>query len=423
MLNNYSFIKRAAISTDFESAKWRPSNIVKGWMEGLDKSWANKDNDSFLTKALKTGGRFLASDLLLGTLKGALGVVEAPARLALSTTDRLRGKITTDDLLSRLGDSAMDAGMTALTLFTAGTGKAVGTAALKGLKGFVPGTAARSARVAYKKTVPDALAGIKKTYKGKNLNSSQLAEVQRNISDALKNVPDAYKAQYMAKAINDLGLSKASKRALVKNTGILNTGDLYTTRKALNAGKFGYRDRWSALKQNGANFYTRANDAIVKTVNSTPVTTAMLMPLAGMFVDPESNAGKVLNAPLELLKAPAAAVDKHKQQVSTKHVKSLIESGLNPALAKHLMTYDDAVGDFKLDNDNIATLGKYLAPQLGLTEADAALYIRRMLLPHTTRDLDLWPNITNMFNQALMGDSIYNTYNKDAKRKFFAENF
>ena len=160
MINNYSFIKRAAISTDFESAKWRPSNIVKGWMEGVNKAWASKANDNFLTKALKAGGRFLVSDLGLGTLKGFTGVAEAPTHLALSTTDRLRGKISTKELLSRLGDSAMDAGMTALTLLTAGTGKAVGTAALKGLKGFVPGTAARSARVAYKKTVPDALAGI-----------------------------------------------------------------------------------------------------------------------------------------------------------------------------------------------------------------------------------------------------------------------
>ena len=423
MLNNYSFIKRAAISTDFETAKWKPSNIVKGWMEGVNKAWANKDNDNFLTKALKTGGRFLAGDLLLGTLKGALGTAEAPLRLALSTADRLRGKITTDDLLSRFGDSAMDAGMTALTVLTGGTSRVAGATALRGLKSLNPGTAARAARVAYKKTAPNALAGIKNTYKGKNLNSSQLAEVQRTLSDTLKNVPDAYKAQYMAKAINDSGLSTAAKRTLVKNTGLLNTGDIYTTRKALNAGNFGYKDRWSALKQNGASFYTRANDATIKTINSKPVVTAMLMPVAGMFVDPESRAGKVLNAPIELLRTPAAAIDNLKQQVSTKHVKSLIESGLDPALAKQLMPYNDTTGDFKLNNDTIAYLGKYLAPQLGLTEADAALHLRRMLLPNATRDLDLWPNFTNMFNQSLMGDSTFNTYGKDAKRRFFAENF
>ena len=435
MLNNYSFIKRAAISTDFESAKWRPSNIVKGWMEGLDKSWSSKKDDSFLTKALKSGGRFLLGDLALGTVKGALGAVESIPRLALSGTDMLRGKIKPSEFFARLGDSALDTGMTALTALTGG-GARLGAATLARGARYIPFTKARAAHKVFKDANPAISKRIAEQTRGAtNLGKGQIYNINKSLDDSLKGISDpVLRDQAKIRAIAEARPLDASfwqfgkkkqekliKQQLMREAGLLNTGNIHTTRMALNKGNFGFKDRWNAMRQAGASRFTAASDAAMAMANSTPVQAAMFMPVAGMFTDPDSTANKIFNAPVDLLSAPGKMIDSAKHNVSKNHIKTLIEDGMSPDLLRHVMRYNKRTDSYTINDNAIKTLGQYYAQSTGLPLRDAIPYVLRMFLPNQARNIDLWPNTTNMIEQAVQGRSYLNSHSRDARQQYIKD--
>lgn len=402
-MNNYTFLKLAAISTDYLEWKWHPKNILSRGQNFINRALANDKDDWAITKGLKGLGRFALGDVILGTGKNITGFLD-PADMLLSAYDYAKGNISGKELLGRGANKFQDGLWTAATLFSGGAAGAAGKAALLGAKAMLPRTAAHAAKGLFKTT--------DKLLKSRLANAKTLQEKQAIIKEytALAKANPAAKGfeknidARFAKNLKGYGLKGQEAKDFAKQnlqgafTG--NRGDVaYYLRK-----NYSLKDLWKMRKD--PNITSGAvRDAMYDKALNWKLYVAPIIGQTGERLFGKNSLTDVLQLPDTIPNAIGNYADRNTNSVSKNFLDQLKTRTYLPNNVINTLYTKNKKGNYSLNSSIVDLMAKQIAsnPEIGMSEDDAYKYIRDTFIPTSNRRFKLFPywdaGVNQMLNQ------------------------
>ena len=394
-MNNYTFLKLAAISTDYLESKWHPKNILSKGQNFINRALANDKDDWAITKGLKGLGRFALGDFLLGTGKNIVGTIDLanPIYHALNLYDRAKGNISTKELLGRYAGNLQDALWTGLTVASGGAAGAAGKTALLGAKAMLPGTAAHAAKGVFKtadKLLRARLANAKTLQEKQAILKEYVMKAKAN--PAAKGFEKDIDARF-AKNLKSYGLKGQEAKDFAKQnlqgafTG--NRGDVASYLK----GNYKFKDLWKMRKD--PNITKGAvRDAMYNRALMNPY--VLWMPMAGMVGESVlgSNAlTKGMQLPWTSFGVLGDYADRNRNAVSKNFVNQFQNKFNLPENVINNIYIKRPNGNFELNSRLVRLMAKSIAnnPESGMNESQAYKYIRDTFMPTSDRRLDYMP--------------------------------
>lgn len=414
-MNNYTFLKLAAISTDYLEWKWHPKNILSRGQNFINRALANDKDDWAITKGLKGLGRFVLGDVALGFGKNIAGATDLinPIYHGLNLYDRLKGNISTKELLGRYAGNLQDAAWTALSGFTLGAGGAAAKAGLLGAKAMLPRTAAHAAKGLFKTTdklLKSRLANAKTLQEKQAIINEYLALAKAN--PAAKGFEKSIDARF-AKNLKGYGLKGQEAKDFAKQnlqgafTG--NRGDVASYLKD----NYKLKELWKMRKD--PNITSGAvRDAMYRRALSNPY--MLWMPMAGMIGEGMvgSNAlTKGMQLPWTAFGVLGDYADRNTNAVSKEFIDRLRnKTDLSNSVIDALYL-KDRNGNYSLNSNLVDAMAKQMAsnPEIGLSEDDAYKYIRDTFMPTSNRRLAYMPYWQTGADQLMDSTGIANQIN------------
>lgn len=394
-MNNYTFLKLAAISTDYLESKWHPKNILSKGQNFINRALANDKDDWAITKGLKGLGRFALGDLILGTGKNIAGTIDLvnPIYHALNLYDRAKDNISTKELLGRYAGNLQDALWTGLTVASGGAAGAAGKTALLGAKAMLPGTAAHAAKGVFK--TADKLLKARLA-KAKTLQEKQ-AILKEYVMKAKANpVAKGFEKDIdtrFAKNLKSYGLKGQEAKDFAKQNlqGVFtgNRGDVASYLK----GNYKFKDLWKMRKD--PNITKGAvRDAMYSKALINPY--MLWMPMAGMVGESVlgSNAlTKGMQIPLTSFGVLGDYADRNRNAVSKNFLNQLKARTYLPNNVINTLYTKDKKGNYSLNTPIVDLMAKAIAnnPESGMHESQAYKYIRDTFMPTSDRRLGYMP--------------------------------
>lgn len=414
MINSFNFLKRAALSTDYESirnnAAWHP----RAWFSKA-QNYINNDlfkaneNDSIFKSLGKGAGRFLIGDVLTGTAKNIMGIADAPVRLGLSGIDTLKGDITGKEFVGRLADTGNDALWAALTFATGGSARGVATAGTRLAKGLIPGTSANFMKRNLAKTSDDFLkrwnvAATKGDKEALNKLFTERANYIQNLGQKLKlnqGQIDHYKADLFEKLnIKPANMSRHNadvyKKQLfqdfAKQQNLYNTSNKEALYDTIKRTQLGFKDTRDLYRMSGVSAPERIAGNIRTAVMHNPWVNipmwASMIPMSGELtglMDTKSGVGKVLNFPMEFayntIGGMGTLANKWMTHVPREYVdETLTNLGL-PKSLKSVLFMPAKGGQYTLNTNAVAHLAKTIAEANNIPEKEAYTMLYSNLMP------------------------------------------
>lgn len=391
-MNNYTFLKLAAISTDYLESKWHPKNILSKGQNFINRALANDKDDWVITKGLKGLGRFALNDFLLGTGKNIVGFLD-PADMLLSAYDYAKGNISGKELLGRGANKFQDALWTGLTAFSGGAAGAAGKAALLGAKTMLPGTAAHAAKGVFKtadKLLKARLAKAKTLQEKQAILKEYVMKAKAN--PAAKGFEKDIDARF-AKNLKSYGLKGQEAKDFAKqNLQGAFTGNRSDVASYLK-GNYKFKDLWKMRKD--PNITKGAvRDAMYSKALINPYT--LWMPMAGMVGESVlgSNAlTKGMQLPWTSFDVLGDYADRNRNAVSKSFVNQFQNKFNLPENVINNIYIKRPNGNFELNSRLVRAMAKSIAnnPESGMDESQAYKYIRDTFMPTSDRRLGYMP--------------------------------
>lgn len=394
-MNNYTFLKLAAISTDYLESKWHPKNILSKGQNFINRALANDKDDWAITKGLKGLGRFALGDFLLGTGKNIAGTIDLanPIYHALNLYDRAKGNISTKELLGRYAGNLQDALWTGLTVASGGAAGATGKAALLGAKSMLPGTAAHAAKGVFKtadKLLKARLAKAKTLQEKQAILKEYVMKAKAN--PAAKGFEKDIDARF-AKNLKSYGLKGQEAKDFAKqNLQGAFTGNRRDVASYLK-GNYKFKDLWKMRKD--PNITKGAvRDAMYSKALLNPY--MFWMPMAGMLGESVlgSNAlTKGMQLPWTSFGALGDYADRNRNAVSKNFLNQLKARTYLPNNVINTLYTKDKKGNYSLNTPIVDLMAKVIGnnPESGMDESQAYKYIRDAFMPTSDRRLEYIP--------------------------------
>ena len=416
--NNYTFLKIAAISTDYENirnnSQWHPYALLNKAQRGVNNFLKSKDTDNIFTKGLKGLSRFALGDVALGLGKNVVGALD-PVRPLLSGYDALLGKISGKEFLGRLGDQTQDAFWTALTAASGGTAGAAGRAALTGMKGLFPGTARYTAKTIAKNTnkvLKEQLKNIKDP-----LQKEQLIKKHLNMAlfNPRTNKNKDFIRSYFSNNLKDYGLSKSQAKQFAKDKlSKLQKADRYTASKYLE-NNYSFRE---LLKMRSDPSITKGavRDALYRKALYNP---AVLYPsivgVAGTstgLIDPDSTLDKTLSLPTRAFSMLGEASNNARSAVSEDFIKDLKDKSNIPQNVIDALYERNQSGDYILNDSLLREMANAISSK-SKDEVDKNQIfslLKKVFTPDSSRTLEYLPYWSAGIQQMLGDNTLANNY-------------
>ena len=417
LINNYTFLKIAAISTDYENIRnnswWHPYSILGKAQRGVDNLFKNKDTDNTFVKGLKGLSRFALGDVALGLGKNVVGALD-PVRPLLSGYDALLGRISGKEFLGRLGDQAQDALWTALTAASAGTAGAGAKAALTGMKGFIPGTS----RYAAKSIVKNTNKALKEQLKNIKDPAQKEQLIKKHLNMALFNPKtngnkDLVRS-YFAKNLKSYGLSKDQAKQFTRtNLSNLRNADRYTASKYL-GDNYSFREL-NKMRSDPSITKGAVRDAMYRKVLHNPVILyPMLAEVAGTttgLIEPNSTLDKTLSFPTKAFSMLGEASRDARTAVSQDFIKDLKDKSNIPQNVIDALYTKNQSGDYILNDELLREMANSISNNSDEVDKDQIFsLLRRVFTPDSSRTLEYLPYWSAGLGQMLGDDTLSNNH-------------
>ena len=396
----YSFIKKAALSTDYEtfrnSSMFHPRVWLSNAQSKLNSLLSPNQHDSKLKSLSKSLGRFIGDDVVLSTLKNVVGAAETPIRLGLSAYDTFLGKIAPKEFGARSLDAAND------VLWT-GIGAVSGGALNAGAKGLgrsvlrrIPGTRL-NAFSKHLKPMEDSMIKSLKSAKNndeiKRILSSNFNYLDKFFNKTNK-LDDKYKQYFYARLLNRIGSDKlrAPIRQIISDKKLLSSTDPVVSSYATKAGRYGLRD---VLENKNSytgklNFLSGLNRAMSDSGWAKFVAASYLPGMIAMVPGiQDTKIGKLMAYPGDLLTDAYAYPQRWSEKNMVSIPKSYVDTfshkyNLSPKLRNTFFkkNYRD-YNAYTLNKNAIDQLSNDISELLGIKKGDVYDYILRMLSPYS----------------------------------------
>ena len=416
-MNNYTFLKLAAISTDYLESKWHPKNILSKGQNFVNRALANDKDDWAITKGLKGLGRFALSDFLLGTGKNIVGFLD-PADMLLSAYDYAKGNISGKELLGRGANKFQDALWTGLTAFSGGAAGAAGKAALLGSKAMLPRTAAHAAKGIFKTTdklLRSRLANAKTLQEKQDIIREYVLKTKAN--PAAKGFEKNIDTRF-AKNLKAYGLKGQEAKDFAKQnlqgafTG--SRGDVASYLK----GNYKFKDLWKMRKDPNITKGAVRDAMYDKAFNWKLYTTPYIGKMGETFFG-KNVLTDIMQLPDDIPNALGNYADRNMNSVSKDFLDQLKARTYLPNNVINTLYNKDEKGNYTLNTPIVDLMAKQIAlnPDIDLNEDQAYKYIRDTFMPTSNRRFKLFPywdaGIQQMLNQ---GEKSTPSWSNRAKR-------
>ena len=449
MIYNATFLKRAAISTDWENIRNNSVYHPRAWFNKLQNYFNNNlfaanEQDNFLKSMGKGLGRFVLGDLISGTLKNAIGLADVPIRMGLSGIDALKGNISGKEFLGRGLDSVNDAIWTGLSLATGGTAAGVGKAAIRGAKSILPGTVenmlkrhlAKSSAMFNKSWEAAAKAGDKKALtkllndraktigtfaRHKGLSKSQIDMYKASLLKDLKVKPDNMGYRNREAFKSDIF------KDYIKSQNLLNSKNSEAVYTAIRNSNNGLKDAYNMYKNTGLSKANKLSGNIRNAMWSPWVTYPAgisIVPALGEatgIMDPEGMPSKILNAPFDIFQSTISGAGNLANNLITHVPKDYVDNTLQnlglPEQWKEMLFSPGKGNQYILNTKALQQLAKAMAEAQDIPEDEAYRMLYANIMPRNTMTAEPWLGTSRAFQQ-ILGGATNSTVSNENKARF-----